>query len=720
MKNAKWITALAFAFIVVLLNAQQREWCGTMPLVNAAANNDPSFATRYEAFRDLMRNEEIKAASRGNTANFDVVFIPVVFHVVYNNDAIGTGENISDAQLLSQIDVWNTFYNFKGGEIPGLPAEFKSVAADCKIKFCMAQTDPLGQPTTGIVRHKFPYTSWGSERDIDSVLKPATIWDPRYYLNVWSVNMGGGLVTEGLLGYATLPFATTPQTDGVVAKYSAIGTIGAVNVGTASGKTLCHEVGHWLGLLHIWGDDGTKCATDTGGGSDFIDDTPDQASQNFGCPSFPHVSCNNGPNGDLYVDFMDYTQDGCGGIFTRGQAERMHFMLDTYRPLMKNALTSCFYDVDADIDELLLPRDTLCSLGFQPTINFKNLGIVTLQSGKFYYMIDSGTIQITDWTGPLATGEAVRVSLPEISLAQGKHNFDITFVPNGIAADDFLANNNKNISFYAYNSGTATALPFSEAFESASMPANWQIDNSNNDAITWEINAAVGAYGLSNSSISINNKGYVSNPGKRRDGLITDNYDFTSPAFPELSFDVAYARFSDARYDSLNVYYSLDCGRTFTKLWSSGGTQLATARDTAAVFIPATDQWKTISVPLWKLIGLKKVSLKFENVTGWGNELYLDNINVHNNPNMVSVKEVPKDDVKVFPNPASNMLAVRLPFDHTYKELQLLNNIGQPVYRQSITDNAIIIPVNELPTGLYLLHLQGDKKMQVEKVLITH
>ena len=105
--------------------------------------------------------------------------------------------------------------------------------------------------------------------------------------------------------------------------HSAFGNTGTATAPFNLGRTATHEIGHWLNLRHIWGDDGTGCS-----GSDFVADTPNAAGPNFGTPTFPHVTCNNGPNGDLFMNYMDYTDDAAMFMFTAGQVDRMQAALD--------------------------------------------------------------------------------------------------------------------------------------------------------------------------------------------------------------------------------------------------------------------------------------------------------------------------------------------------------------------------------------------------------
>jgi len=130
-------------------------------------------------------------------------------------------------------------------------------------------------------------------------------------------------ISGGTLGYAQFPGGSA-STDGVVCDYQYFGTNGTATAPFNKGRTATHEVGHWLNLRHIWGDDGTGCT-----GSDQVTDTPNAAGPNYGCPAFPTVTCSNGPNGDMFMNYMDYTDDACMFMFSSGQVSRMQALFAT-------------------------------------------------------------------------------------------------------------------------------------------------------------------------------------------------------------------------------------------------------------------------------------------------------------------------------------------------------------------------------------------------------
>jgi len=207
-----------------------------------------------------------------------------------------------------------------------VPAPFKTLAADARIEFKLATTDAAGNPTNGITRTQTANASFTDDDGIKSAASGGVDpWPADRYLNIWTAPRLTSPQGD-LLGYAQFPGGSA-ATDGVVILHSAFGTGGTAAAPFDLGRTATHEVGHWLNLRHIWGDDGNGC-----NGSDFVDDTPNQAGPNFNKPAFPHASCNNGPDGDMFMNYMDYVDDEAMFLFTAQQVVRMRAALDAARP----------------------------------------------------------------------------------------------------------------------------------------------------------------------------------------------------------------------------------------------------------------------------------------------------------------------------------------------------------------------------------------------------
>ncbi len=304
----KFLLVLAVLTATSVSHAQSHR-CGTMDVHQRLLQND----SEYQLMREVINQhiQHFESTQSEHDVNRVVYTIPVVFHVVYQNAT----ENISDAQLLSQIDVLNDDFRKLNSNFNTTPSVFQGIAADVEIEFCLATVDPSGNPTTGITRTQTNVSSFNTNDNVKFTSSGGrNAWPRANYLNIWVADLG-----NSLLGYAQFPGGPA-NTDGVVLTYTSVGRPPANNFGGAYnlGRTATHEVGHWLGLYHIWGDDGNSCS-----GTDEISDTPNQADESVGCPNFPQISCSNGPNGDMFMNYMDYMSDACATMFTNGQKTRM-------------------------------------------------------------------------------------------------------------------------------------------------------------------------------------------------------------------------------------------------------------------------------------------------------------------------------------------------------------------------------------------------------------
>lgn len=330
-KKLLLLSATAFFSAVLASSAQQIRRCATMEYLARQKAADPTLAARMEANEAMTREFERQTA--GMRSSNAVITIPVVFHVLYKV----AGQNISDNRIYDQMATLNKDYGRMNLDTANTPAAFKPVAANTNIQFCLAQQDPNGVSTTGIVRKQVTITGFDPYSN-DNVKYTAMggddAWDRNNYLNIWVCNFTGA--STAIIGISQFPGGSA-ATDGCVIAYGTVG--GDTYHGTTPsynlGRTITHEVGHWLNLRHIWGDDGTACT-----GSDYVTDTPNQADENYGCPAFPHISCTNGPNGDMFMNYMDYGDDNCLNMFTTGQGTRMTAALNGPRSSIKNS-TKC-------------------------------------------------------------------------------------------------------------------------------------------------------------------------------------------------------------------------------------------------------------------------------------------------------------------------------------------------------------------------------------------
>ena len=283
--------------------------CGTMQVHYRLLEQDPN----HRQLLGDLEHETSKRMVAGPAARVGVTTIPVVVHVVFSN----AQQNISISQINSQITALNRDYRAKNTDKSKTPAVWRGLITDTNVQFALAKKDPSGKKTNGVTRTQTQVAVFSDDDAVKSAAHGgADAWPADRYLNLWVCALGGGL-----LGYAQFP-GGQPATDGVVINYRAFGTKGTAQAPFNKGRTAVHEVGHWLNLHHIWGDT-ADCS-----GSDFVADTPNAQHPNFGKPNFPHISCNNGPNGDMFVNYMDYVDDDTMVMFTAQQVVRMSATLD--------------------------------------------------------------------------------------------------------------------------------------------------------------------------------------------------------------------------------------------------------------------------------------------------------------------------------------------------------------------------------------------------------
>ncbi|AIW84306.1 ulilysin [Bacillus mycoides] len=262
-----------------------------------------------------------------------VVKIPVVVHVLWNTEE----QNISDEQVHSQIDVLNRDFRATNPDMADVPSAFKDSVSDARVEFFLATKDSNGDQTNGITRnHTTKQTFLANDNSVKSQSTGGVdAWPADKYLNLWVCPNILDEDGRSILGYAQFPGGSS-ETDGVVIACTCFGTMGTATEPYHLGRTATHEIGHWFNLYHIWGDD--QETSNVCNGTDRVDDTPNQGEPNFASShkgtedrpkiTFPHTSCGNGPNGDMFMNYMDYVTDDTMVMFTKGQVDRIDACLD--------------------------------------------------------------------------------------------------------------------------------------------------------------------------------------------------------------------------------------------------------------------------------------------------------------------------------------------------------------------------------------------------------
>ena len=418
-------------------------------------------AIQFENWIAPIIATEKQKNKNNKTQQTQVVYnIPVVIHVIHNGAPVNTiashtSENISYAQAVSQIIVMNQDFRRMAGT-PGNGSTGYNLGVDCEINFVLAKQDPNGLATNGVNRVNMGQAAW-SEENVDNIVKPQTQWNPTKYLNMWVVK----LVDDTILGYAQFPSGSTLQgiggtggaaeTDGVVASYDAFGTMAAndgsfvLNQSYNLGRTMTHEVGHWLGLRHIWGDD-DQCTPANSTTGDYVADTPDSNIENYDCVTISHCTGN-----DMIENYMDYTNDACMNTFTAGQKARMVAVMTN--SIRRKELASSnggtagtAYALDGKLSNITIAVDG-CMSSYNRKITIENRGTTTMTTASINYKNDSEATINYNWTGNLAQYESATIDLGTAITTAGAHTFQATITSVNGAADMYVANNTLSKAF---------------------------------------------------------------------------------------------------------------------------------------------------------------------------------------------------------------------------------------------------------------------------------
>ncbi|GHM98671.1 hypothetical protein WSM22_01610 [Cytophagales bacterium WSM2-2] len=554
--------------------------------------------------------------------------IPIVVHVINNGEAVGSGTNISDAQILSQIQVLNDDFQRMNADAASTLNEFKPVAGSFPITFVMAKQDPNGQATTGIVRVNGNRNSWSLSDNY--TLKALSYWPAEDYLNIWIANMSGGV-----LGFTQTPVSSTLQgldesssdriTDGIIIHYRTYGTNQAAGGSSFNlmpkyniGRTTTHEVGHFFGLRHVWGDV-FNCF-----GTDYVSDTPTQDT-NFidSCPGTSVTDCSASA---MFGNYMNYTDDACMNLFSKGQVDRMDIVINN-SPRRLSLLTShgllapAPLANDVGIKNIVTPGISACG-NVTPSITIQNYGSNNVTSCQISFSLNGNSVETKTFSVTLAPAGTSVLNFSPIAVTAGSsYNFSFQVIQTNAGVDGNSANNSTATSVAV---PVAVPLPMTEPFNSLPLPANWTINNPDG-LITWK-NVTIG----SNQAMYIDCYDYE-NQGAS-DWLITPVIDLTSATVGSLSFDYAYATYTGGSNEVLKVLVATSCDfSSAVEIFNKTGSALTTATATSSSFTPTSSQWKNVGLSLSQFIG-QKIQIAFVGINDYGNNLYLDNVVVLNTP----------------------------------------------------------------------------------------
>jgi Pregnancy-associated plasma protein-A/Secretion system C-terminal sorting domain len=629
-----FFTVLCILCFGNVLNAQKKsslqtntiQRCGTSEWETMMMKHSPGFKQKYlEGEKQLAAavNRFIQQQRINPNRTTATYTIPVVFHVVLSNQIF-----VTDAMIMNQFNVLNRDFAGTNADSTNIPAVWEPIRGHSTIQFVMAQRTPDDEATNGIHRITSAVKSPGpTDNDpIKSTLLGGTdAWDPTKYFNIWV----GNFTNSTLLGYSSYPIGTPEHggenisQQGIVVNASTLpgGSLAPYN----RGRTLTHEAGHFFWLRHITGD--SNC------GDDFpqtpaLDDTPLQGALTGGCPTGnqPTGCTSPDPPGKMYQNFMDYTDDACMSLFTNGQNKRAEQALLTFMSSLTTSdggLPPVLVNNNAAIAAIANPINNFgtCDPAIPLTVTLRNAGLTALTSVTITVTRNASVVQTFNWTGNLASLTSVNVVLNPVPVVNGINTITVcTSLPNG-AVDPVSKNDCKSVTGIG---GTGLPAPLNEGFESTTFPPTGWFINNPDVGITW-IRNTDGVSHSGTGKLKFNFWDYENALGQL-DELRSPNVSTGGADSVYLEFWRAYAPVQGGA-DSLRIRVSTNCGNSFTTIYQKGPQELTTA--VGDNFTPsAANQWVKESIDLSAYKNAATVTVSFQSINGYGNNLYLDDINL--------------------------------------------------------------------------------------------
>ncbi|MEO8086943.1 MAG: M43 family zinc metalloprotease [Bacteroidota bacterium] len=699
----KKIYAIAFAGCFTFLNsaiAQEHKHCFTTEMYNKKMLEHPVEMKQSEdQLEAFTRNYEQTHGNQRLTNT--VLIIPVVFHIIHNYGP----ENIGDAQIRDAVAVMNRDYRKLNADTSALIPAYQGLATDIEVEFRLASIDPAGNCTNGIDRVQSYRTH---NADDYSKLNP---WPNNMYLNIWTV-ADFGPNHEGAAAYSYYPNNAIPDgEDGVISLSSYVGSMGTSNVNNS--RTLTHEVGHFFNLQHPWGNTnqpGVAC------GDDGVNDTPVTKGWDF-CPGSNYDICTPGVD-ENFQNYMDYSY--CDVMFTAGQKTRMIAALNSTVQNRNNLWLST---------NLIATGTNGASLqACAPMVDFapEALHICAGDSIRFLSGTHNADTLTYSWSFPSGSPATSTLVAPYVTYSTpGVYSATLTVTSPG-GSDAITKSNILTVL------GGATLAPiYSDDFETVGTFPGTTGYVENPDVSTlykWNrISGIVGSSGV--AAIKMRNSG--TNHVGEFDSWITDAFDLTQHSGVMLKYKLAYSNYNTQKIETLRIYYSTNCGRTWNLRLAKSGASLATTTAFSNFTPSSAAQWRQETVTLGAGNNKPNVRFKFEFESGgtdaspYGdNNLYIDDIQVVGTP--LGIDEINRENLSlaVSPNPTSGNTNISfstpdlsdvevLVFDLMGQEVMTVNRNGLPSGSYEFSINT-----STLAKGVYFIQLKAGQVSDSQKLIV--
>ncbi len=710
--NKKILYSVSALMLSVTLLAQEPKACITHEVMNDYLSKNPEVKKRLDAQETILEKQDAEAFKTGykiqpsvektnnpNGTQATVYYIPIVFHILHQ----GGLENITDAQVSDAVRIINRDYRKLNPDTTVTIPQFKGIAADISIEFRLATKDPQGACTNGIIRHVDPNTVWISGTTSYYAYSGTTAgkWNPTKYLNVYVVKSINGTAA----GYTYLPgsFGSGDPRDVIVILSTYIGSIGTGSANTS--RALTHEIGHWLNLQHTWGNTnnpGVAC------GNDGVTDTPITEGSNLVCNT-AMATCTSGIVENVQ-NYMDYSY--CSTMFTAGQSARMRTAIVSATAGRSNVITATNYSVTG-----IMTYSQVCV----PIANFHASTRVACTGTIITFNDSSANAHPTSWnwsfpSGTLQGGTTVNDSMPKVSYATAG-----TYAVSYTASTTAGPNSIMKTSYITINSSVATHTSFLEGFETTSLPGtDWNLSS---PGLNWAITSTAGATGVKSAKID-----NMANTAGNYSNLESNAFDISGMTTPVLSFKMTYKQQLSTNADKLQVFSSVDCGNIWTSRFARTGATLANVTPVSTTpYVPTPSQFTTYTVNINGVSGSSNVRFKWEffaDVNGQGNNLYIDDINLHDAA--LDINSVESQlGLTIYPNPSSGNVSIDFNLNEkhsiTVTVTDLLGRTIESIPTKQYAAGEIKLIIAEKTSyqqGVYLVNINMDGEIISKKIII--